>query len=206
MSNNKKRTLTFHPTHFRFGPLNSDVNEFINLEKDELEALYLADFKNLYQEACAESLGVSRPTFAKILKSARAKTIKMLMYAKGLEIQHEAHVCVLIFPTNDRISISPHFLIAKHFAFATIEASKIVSIAYKDNPIYRELEEKGIEIIDDNSAQGLSAGRLIPPLFKDGSLLAVKSVGEGIQRNIEGLGISIKLTDDVDIEKVVESI
>lgn len=44
-----------------------------NLRADELEALRLADLEGLYQEAAAERMGVSRPTFARIL--ARARTI-----------------------------------------------------------------------------------------------------------------------------------
>jgi predicted DNA-binding protein (UPF0251 family) len=47
--------------------------EVETLRVDELEALRLADLEGLYQEAAAERMGVSRPTFSRIL--ARARTI-----------------------------------------------------------------------------------------------------------------------------------
>jgi len=53
---------------------------------DELEALRLADLEGLYQEQAAEKMGVSRPTFARILESARKKVAEALVKGKGLVI------------------------------------------------------------------------------------------------------------------------
>ncbi|OFW83542.1 MAG: hypothetical protein A2018_03650 [Alphaproteobacteria bacterium GWF2_58_20] len=57
---------------------------------DELEALRLADLEGLYQDAAAEVMGVSRPTFARILLSARKKVSDALFHAKSLSI-NEGH-------------------------------------------------------------------------------------------------------------------
>ncbi len=43
------------------------------LRLDELEALRLADLEGLYQETAAARMGVSRPTFARILARARRR-------------------------------------------------------------------------------------------------------------------------------------
>ena len=59
MKTGKKRIITFKPTCFSFGPLTQAPKETMQLRDDELEALYLADFKALYHEDCAQSLGVS---------------------------------------------------------------------------------------------------------------------------------------------------
>lgn len=202
----KNRNITLKPNSLLFGPLTHKPKEMILMSDDELESLYLADFKGLYQEECAKQLGVSRPTFAKIIKSARKKVTEMLMYGKGIELIQEKRNYVLVYPTNDRVTIHPYFITAKLFAFAKIEEETIVSISYVDNPIYQELLAKGIEIIDDDSAQGMAAGRIIPPLLKEGNMLVVKSLGEGMKRNIEGMGLNIEYSDLSDIDSVLESL
>ncbi len=203
MKTGKKRNVTFKPTCFSYGPLTQPPKETIFLRDDELEALYLADFKVLYHEDCAQSLGVSRPTFAKLIKQARKKMVEMVMYGKGIELIREPHNFTLVFPTDDRISVHPYFLVAKLFAFAKVEEGVLSSITYKENPIYRELLQSKKEIIDDESAKGLAAGRIIPPLLEDATILVARTLGDGIRRNIEGMGISIELTETSDLDRVV---
>ena len=203
MKTGKKRTITFKPTCFSFGPLTQAPKETMQLRDDELEALYLADFKALYHEDCAQSLGVSRPTFAKLIKQARKKMVEMLMYGKGIELIREPHNFTLVFPTDDRISVHPYFLVAKLFAFAKVEEGIISSITYKENPIYKELLQSKKEIVNDESAKGLAAGRIIPPLLEDATVLVARTLGDGIRRNIEGMGISIELTPTSNLDVVV---
>jgi len=202
----KRRNITFKPKTLLFGPLTHKPKEMIRLSDDELESLYLADFKGLYQEECAKQLGVSRPTFAKLIKNARKKMIEMLMYGRGIELLQEKKNYTLIYPTDDRVNIHPYFLIAKLFAFAQIEDDKIVSITYIDNPIYKDLEAKNVDICSDESAKGMAAGRIIPPLLKDGNILVVKSLGDGMRRNLEGIGLNIEFTELTDIDSVLESL
>jgi predicted DNA-binding protein (UPF0251 family) len=54
---------------------------------DEFEAVRLADVDGLYQEQAAEQLGVSRPTFGRILESAHRKTADVLLHGKSLRIE-----------------------------------------------------------------------------------------------------------------------
>jgi predicted DNA-binding protein (UPF0251 family)/predicted Fe-Mo cluster-binding NifX family protein len=202
----KNRNITFRPQSLLFGPLTHKPKEMLQMSDDELESLYLADFRGLYQEECAKQLGVSRPTFAKIIKSARKKVTEMLMYGKGIELLQEKRNFVLVYPTNDRVTIHPYFITAKLFAFAKIEEDSIVSISYIDNPVYQALQAKGINIVDDDSAKGMAAGRIIPPLLKKGNMLVVKSLGEGMKRNIEGIGLNIEYTELSDIDTVLDSL
>jgi predicted DNA-binding protein (UPF0251 family)/predicted Fe-Mo cluster-binding NifX family protein len=203
MRTGKKRNITFKPTCFSFGPLTQPPKETIPLRNDEFEALYLADFKALYHEDCAQSLGVSRPTFAKLIKQARKKMVEMVMYGKAIELIRQPHNFTLAFATDDRISVHPYFLVAKLFAFAKIEDGVIASITYKENPIYKELLQRGSEIVNDESAKGLAAGRIIPPLLEDATILVARTLGDGIRRNIEGMGISIELMATSDLDAVV---
>jgi predicted DNA-binding protein (UPF0251 family) len=56
------------------------------LRVDELEALRLADLEGLYQEAAAERMGVSRPTFARILVRARSAVARALIEGRVLAV------------------------------------------------------------------------------------------------------------------------
>ncbi len=60
--------------------------EVETLRTDELEALRLADLEGLYQEAAAERMGVSRPTFARILDRARSVVARALVEERLLLI------------------------------------------------------------------------------------------------------------------------
>ena len=54
------------------------------LTRDELEALRLADLEGLYHEAAAERMGVSRPTFGRVLERARRTVAEALVEGKVL--------------------------------------------------------------------------------------------------------------------------
>jgi predicted DNA-binding protein (UPF0251 family)/predicted Fe-Mo cluster-binding NifX family protein len=56
------------------------------LTLDELEALRLADLNGLYQEQAAGEMNISRPTFARIVESARRKTADALIHGKALRV------------------------------------------------------------------------------------------------------------------------
>lgn len=64
-----------------FKPIGRPIGtlEVEELRQDELEALRLADLEGLYQEAAAERMGVSRPTFARILTRARSAVARALV-------------------------------------------------------------------------------------------------------------------------------
>ena len=56
----------------------------IELGLDELEAIRLADLEGLYQDAAAEQMGVSRPTFGRLVERARHKIASALIQSKML--------------------------------------------------------------------------------------------------------------------------
>jgi predicted DNA-binding protein (UPF0251 family) len=60
--------------------------EEVHLTLDELEAVRLADFQGLYQEAAARRMDISRQTFGNIIKSAHRKIADVLLNAKALKI------------------------------------------------------------------------------------------------------------------------
>ena len=61
--------------------------EEVVLTTDELESIRLADLEGLYQEDAAAQMNVSRPTFARIIESARRKVGEALVHGKALRIE-----------------------------------------------------------------------------------------------------------------------
>jgi predicted DNA-binding protein (UPF0251 family) len=73
---------------FGFKPIGRPIwqTQVVTLGLDGLEALRLADLEGLYQEAAAERMGVSRPTFARILATAHATVAQALVGGRTLVI------------------------------------------------------------------------------------------------------------------------
>jgi predicted DNA-binding protein (UPF0251 family) len=61
--------------------------ETVALRSDELEALRLADLEGLYQEACAQRMGISRTTLSRNLAEARRKVTDALINGKRLLVE-----------------------------------------------------------------------------------------------------------------------
>ena len=72
-----------------FKPCGVKRNELerVYLLEDEMEALRLADFEGLYQQECADKMGISRTTFSRLIESARKKTADALLHTKALNIK-----------------------------------------------------------------------------------------------------------------------
>lgn len=60
--------------------------EIVTLKDEEWEAIRLSDYEKLDQETAAQHMGVSRPTFSRVLASARATVAKALAEGCALAI------------------------------------------------------------------------------------------------------------------------
>lgn len=58
----------------------------VNLKDEEWEAILMADYKGMAQEEASELMGVSRPTFSRVLSSARGAIAKALAEGAAIEI------------------------------------------------------------------------------------------------------------------------
>ena len=75
-----------------FNPNSEDYEELaqsisIEIALDEFEAIRLRDYQNVKQNKAAEIMGVSQPTFHRILNSARGKIANALIEGKIIEIK-----------------------------------------------------------------------------------------------------------------------
>lgn len=73
-------------TYFKPAGIPMRILEEVALTLDELEAVRLADLEGLYQEQASSNMGVSRPTFSRIIESARRKIGDALVNGKALRI------------------------------------------------------------------------------------------------------------------------
>ena len=85
----KWRQIEHIPTVENFIPSDQGTTQFDEniLKLEELEAIRLKDLEGLEQGDCAEKMQVSRPTFQRILISAREKIADSLINGKAIRIE-----------------------------------------------------------------------------------------------------------------------
>lgn len=85
----KSRRVQFMPEVTVFKPAGIPTCELKEetLTVEELEALRLKDMEGLDQAECAESMQVSRPTFQRVLGSAREKLARALVEGKAIRVE-----------------------------------------------------------------------------------------------------------------------
>ncbi|GAF24787.1 DUF134 domain-containing protein [Neomoorella thermoacetica] len=83
------RRVEFLPGVTYFKPAAVPLRELeeVVLAVEELEAIRLKDKEGLEQEDCAARMGVSRPTFVRILNSARDKVADALVNGKAIRVE-----------------------------------------------------------------------------------------------------------------------
>jgi predicted DNA-binding protein (UPF0251 family) len=85
----KCRRVAFLPdvTYFKPAGIPMRVLEEVRLSVEEAEAIRLKDLEGLEQEEGAQRMNISRPTFQRVLASARQKTADALLNGKAIRIE-----------------------------------------------------------------------------------------------------------------------
>lgn len=96
----KWRRVESIPSKQYFAPLDSETGDLREnvLRIEELEAIRLKDLEGLEQEECAKKMEVSRPTFQRILNTARAKIADSLINVKAIRIEggnYTRNICLV---------------------------------------------------------------------------------------------------------------
>jgi len=83
------RRVAFLPnvTYFKPAGIPLRALEEVRLSVEEAEAIRLKDLEGLEQEQGAERMNISRPTFQRVLASARQKIANALLNGKAIRIQ-----------------------------------------------------------------------------------------------------------------------
>jgi len=85
----KWRRIAFIPeaTYFKPAGISLRALEEVCLSMEEVEAIRLKDLEGLEQEEGAEKMNISRPTFQRVLTSARQKIAEALLHGKAIRIE-----------------------------------------------------------------------------------------------------------------------
>lgn len=85
----KYRKINCNPRANYFKPRGIPLRilDTIIIEKDEIEAMRLADSLNLKHKDAADKMQISRATFGRIVNSARKKMIESVLQGKAIEIK-----------------------------------------------------------------------------------------------------------------------
>jgi len=85
----KHRHVAFTPEVFFFKPQGVPLSllKGVRLPLEGLEALRLADAESIDHEAAAHRMGISRPTFSRILSAARSSVAKALVNGWAIRIE-----------------------------------------------------------------------------------------------------------------------
>lgn len=173
--NKSKRDLKFKPQFKSFAPLGIE-SESIVLLHEEIEAIFLMDYQNLYQEDAALSMGVSRTTLSRIIKSARTKVATALINGKRLNIQDEKRELCVAFVCKNKDSFGKLSVRNEFIIFVQMDKKIIKNIEILQNPLYNS-EQKPTHIL--------------PELFSTKSVNYFLSAdaGEGLKSSLAAKGI-----------------
>ena len=85
----KCRRVAFLPNVTCFKPVGIPLRvlDEVQLSVEEAEAIRLKDLEGLDQEASAERMNISRPTFQRVLASGRKKIAEALLNGKAIRIE-----------------------------------------------------------------------------------------------------------------------
>ena len=102
----KKRKIQKMPKILQFSPRGKAGRpEEVILTIDELEAVKLADYQGLDQTNGAKAIGISRPSFGRIIRAARKKIAQALVDGKIVRISGGS-VHFLELPTDSNVTQS----------------------------------------------------------------------------------------------------
>ncbi len=129
------RECSFKPLHKHFIPASTKQNGTMELNSDEMEAIFLMDYQGLYQEDAAKNMNISRPTLSRIIKNARKKIATALVLGYEISIidnKDKFIVALSIEKKGDFSSISSQ---APFIALIHLENRQIIDISYMNNPL-----------------------------------------------------------------------
>lgn len=180
-----KRSISYRPPCCHFSPQHKSDTETISLLAEEVEALYLMDLMELYQEEAALKMGISRPTFARIIKAARHKVALALLLARPLHLESQKEQYTIALCSDSETS--PYTTLnvkGKYIHLFTLKEQKII----EHKTIYNLLH-----------TQNLKPALYLSQLFTEHriNLYLVRMIGEGFKSTLSTKGIDVLLKEEI---------
>ena len=186
-----KRNLQFKPVCREFRAVGCNSNNTIHLLHEELEALYLMNIKGLYQADSAKAMGVSRPTFARIIKNAREKVTMMLISGANLKIEDEKKSCLVLIPSQSEKEIINSTPSARYLHIYEVEDKNITKKNIIKNPVVKN---------------NLRPAQIIPSIStkKDINFFISSNIGEGLRSALLSKGIYSFIENEITLERICD--
>ena len=171
-----KRNYNFKPKYKEFKAINCDNCTIIHLLHEEMEALYLVDNLGLYQVDAAKKMGVSRPTFARIIKNARQKVATFLMTGATLKIEDEKEDYIVAIASTSNKEIILGEPNSNYIYILHIHQEKIVDKRILQNPAI---------------TQNMRPGQVLPKMLNELNVncFISTSIGSGLKEALKTKGI-----------------
>jgi len=171
------RKLNFKPIVKSFIPEDETSTGITTLLHEEIEAIYLMDVLGLYQEDAAKSMEISRPTFTRILKSARKKLATALTSGYKIILEDDIKDIIIAFCSDSQkepfnnIDPQQNYLLIYHISNKKINILDLIK-----NPVYTEK---------------LKPASILPTIlleYKVNTFISNK-IGEGLKNSLLSKGI-----------------
>lgn len=181
-----KRNLSFKPIYKSFVPENKTFEGVVKLLDEEIEAIYLMDVKNLYQEDAAKKMEVSRPTFTRILKNARQKLATAIVGGSKIVIEDSLDFYIIALCSDDE-SLKTLLPLDKYIFIYKLENEKLEFVKKYKNPAYEGKEKVAMVLPEILMQEGVN-------------IFITSKVGAGLKNSLLSKGIDTQIMDSVDIE------
>lgn len=194
MGRSKKcREYSIKPQFTSYAPCCCTPKLQIDLNHDELEAIFLIDYQDMYQEDAAKLMHISRPTLSRIIKSARNKIATALIHGGKLNICDDKKEFIIAICSNEENifeSISPKENLIHLYSIKedTIEHLKSIS-----NPIV---------------TTQLRPSKIFPQTLKNEGVnfFITLGIGEGLKNSLVAQGIFVKEVSNIKDKKDLKNL
>lgn len=184
------RKLNFKPIVNSFVPQDQPIIGVSSLLHEEIEAIYLMDVLGLYQEDAAKSMEVSRPTFTRILKSARQKIAKALVSGYKIEIEDSKKDTIVAFCSGSEESFENIDPQQEYILIYKVQKSEIELVQVIKNPIF---------------VDKLKPAAVLPAILLENKVNVFISsrIGEGLKNSLISRGIKPLVKESIDIDSLL---
>ena len=184
-----RRATSYQPLITRFMPKGGVHEESVTLIPEEIEALYLMDLLDLYQEEAAAKMEVSRPTFARIIKTARQKVALALLCGHQLHLEVKRDRYVIAFCCDEKELYENLHPKGKYIFIVTVNEQKIEHLLCLDNPAH---------------AKEMKPPLLLTPIFQEHGVnfFLTASLGTGLKSTLASGGIQVIMKESISKEEI----
>jgi predicted DNA-binding protein (UPF0251 family)/predicted Fe-Mo cluster-binding NifX family protein len=208
----RNRRVSFIPDVTYFKPAGIPVRQLteVALKMEELEAVRLCDLQGLEQDEAAQSMGISRPTFQRVLYASRRKIADALLNGKAIRIEGGAFQVSagqetaaagqpfsgkIAIPTDDGRTVSAHFGRAPRFMVFTVKKGSVTGREERAKPYHGQPSQAVRGDLAFHEA-------LVEPIL-DCAAVLTGGIGWGASESLRAKGLRPVLTDIRDIDEAV---